>query len=74
MAPLLAMALLQRQIAKLASRLLYSWSLLRNNNTAINLEMFTLSYGSSSGATPSVFSLDLVFFHFIWCSSVFMAV
>jgi len=37
---------LQRQVAKLASGLLCSWSLLRNNNTALNLQMFTLSYGS----------------------------
>jgi len=37
---------LQRQVAKLASRLLYSWSLLRTNNTAINLQMFTSSYGT----------------------------
>jgi len=36
----------QRQVAKLASRLLYSWSLLRNNNMAINRQMFTSSYGS----------------------------
>jgi len=36
----------QRQVAKLASGLLYSWSLLRNNNTVIHLEMFTSSYGS----------------------------
>jgi len=37
---------LQRQFAKLASGLLYSWSLLRNNNTAINLQMLTSSYSS----------------------------
>ena len=37
---------LQRQFAKLVSRLLYSWSFLRNNNTAINLQMLTSSYGS----------------------------
>jgi len=37
---------LQKQVAKLASRLLYSWSLLRNNNTAVNLQKFTPSYGS----------------------------
>jgi len=37
---------LQRQVAKLANRLLYSWSLLRCN-TARNLQMFTSSYGSS---------------------------
>jgi len=35
---------LQKQIAKLVSGLLYSWSLLCNNNRAINLRMFTLSY------------------------------
>jgi len=39
-------ALPQRQIAKLASGLLYSWSLWRSNNTAINLQMFSSSYGS----------------------------
>jgi len=33
-------------IAKHVSRLLFYWSLLRNNNTAINLQMFTSSYGS----------------------------
>ena len=37
---------LQMQVAKLASGLLYSGSLLRNNNTAKNLQMFTSSYGS----------------------------
>ena len=37
---------LRRQVAKLASGMLYSWSLLRNNNTAIYLQMFTSSYGS----------------------------
>ena len=37
---------LQRQVAKLTSGLFYSWSLLRNNNTAINLQMFTLSHSS----------------------------
>ena len=37
---------MQRQVGKLASGLLYSWSLSRNNNTAINLEMFISSYGS----------------------------
>jgi len=36
----------ERQVAKLASGLLYSWSLLRNNKTAINLQIFTSSYGS----------------------------
>jgi len=36
---------LQRQVAKLANGLLYSRSLLRNNNTAIILQMFTSSYG-----------------------------
>jgi len=35
---------LQRQVAKLASGLLYCWSLLRNNNTAINLQTFTSSW------------------------------
>jgi len=32
---------LQRQVAKLASAQLYSWTLLRNYNTAINLKKFT---------------------------------
>jgi len=36
----------QRQFAEPASGLFYCWSLLRNNNTAINLHMFTSSYGS----------------------------
>ena len=35
---------LPRQVAKLASGLFYGWSLLRNNNTAINLQTFTSSY------------------------------
>ena len=39
-------ALLQRQIAKLASGWLYSWSLWRNNNTQINLQIYSPSYGS----------------------------
>ena len=30
---------------------------------------FNHSIRRTSGATPSVFPLDLVFFHFIWCSS-----
>jgi len=38
--------LLQRQYAKLDSGLLCSWSLLLNNNTAINVQMFTSSHGS----------------------------
>jgi len=37
---------LQRQIAKPASGLLHSWSLLHNNNTATNLQMFTSNNGS----------------------------
>jgi len=44
-------ALWQRQIAKLANGLLYSWSLWRNNNTTINFQMFSSSYGSSRFAT-----------------------
>jgi len=40
---------LQGQVAKLASRLLCSWSLLRNNNTAINLQMFTSRQGCQVG-------------------------
>jgi len=38
---------LQKQVAKLANGLFYRWSLLRNNNTAINLQTPTSSYGSS---------------------------
>jgi len=40
---------------------------------ATNLLMFTSSYDntSSSGAAPSVFPLNLVFLHFIQCSSGF---
>jgi len=41
---------LQRQVAKLASGLLYYWSLLRNNNAAINLQMCT---STSSGSRRS---------------------
>ena len=37
---------LQRPAEKLASGLLYSWSILHNNNTAIHLQMFTSSNGS----------------------------
>jgi len=36
---------LQRQVPKLASGLLYSWSLLSDNTKAINLQIFTSSYG-----------------------------
>ena len=59
--------LLQRQIAKLASGLLYSWSLLRNNNTVINLSMFSSSYGSrrfaacDQGLQLRVFSTQICF-------------
>jgi len=41
----------QRQVVKLTSELLYSWSLLRTNNTAINLQMFTSVCCSRSFAT-----------------------
>jgi len=37
---------LQRWVAKVASRLFYCWSLLRNNNMATNLQNFTLYCGS----------------------------
>ena len=37
---------LQMQVAKLENGLFYCWSLLRNNNAAINLQTFTSSYGS----------------------------
>jgi len=37
---------LQRRDAKVASGLLYCWSLLCNNNMATNLQRFTLYYGS----------------------------
>ena len=37
---------LQRQVAKLACGLFYYLCLLRNNNTAINFQTFTSSYGS----------------------------
>ena len=37
---------LQKQVVKLASGLVYWWSLSRNNNTAINLPTFTANYGS----------------------------
>ena len=40
------LALMQRLIAKFASGLLYCWSLWRNNNTAINLQMFSSSFRS----------------------------
>jgi len=53
---------LQKQVAKLTSGLLYSWSLLRNNNTAINLQMFTSSYGSRRFAACDQGS-HLGFFH-----------
>jgi len=42
-------AVMKRQIAKLASGLLYCWCLWRNN-TAINLQMFSSSYGSRTFA------------------------
>jgi len=44
--------LLQRQVAKLASGLLFSWPLWRKNNTTINLQMFSSSYGA--GVLPLV--------------------
>jgi len=40
----------QRQVAKLASRFFYCWSLLPNNNLASNLQMFTSSYDSRRSA------------------------
>jgi len=36
---------LQRQVAKRASELIYCWSLLRSNTTAINLQTCTSSHG-----------------------------
>jgi len=39
-------AYLQRQVAKLECWLVYCWSLLRNNNMATNLHVFTSSYGN----------------------------
>ena len=36
---------LQRWVAKVANKLFYCWSLLRNNNRATNLQRFTLYYG-----------------------------
>ena len=54
----------QRQVAKFVRRLFYFWSLLRNNNTAINLQMFTSSYGSSrSGAWDQARAHTEGFFH-----------
>jgi len=35
---------LQKRVAKVASGLLYCWSLLRNNNMATNVQRFTLHY------------------------------
>jgi len=37
---------LQSKVAKLDSGLFYYWSILRSNNTAINLQTSTSSYGS----------------------------
>jgi len=34
-------------VEKVVSGLFYCWSLLRNNNMAINLQKFTLYYGST---------------------------
>ena len=55
---------------KLARGLLYSWSLLRNNNTAINLQMFTSSYGSRrfvhvTTAPTEVFSIQIFYLLFL---------
>jgi len=36
---------MQRQVVTLTTRLFYCWSLLRNNNTATNLQGFIWSYG-----------------------------
>jgi len=66
-----ALPVCRGNVAKLACRLFYCWVLLRNNNMATNLPVFTLRFAACSGATPGVFPLDLVIFHFIWCSSVF---
>ena len=58
---------LQRQVRKLASGSLKSWSLLCNNNMAINLEIFTSCYGSSrfsacdQGSHWGFFHSDLFF-------------
>jgi len=37
---------LQRQFAKVSNRLLYCWSIMRNNTMVANLQKFTLYYGS----------------------------
>jgi len=39
-------ACLQKQVAKLACRLFYSWVLLRNNNMATNLHVLTLRFAA----------------------------
>jgi len=55
------------QVTKLASGFLYSWSLLRNNNTAVNLQMFNSSCGNSvlphvtRARTEDFFHPDLFF-------------
>jgi len=64
---------MQRRVAKPANGLLYSWSLLRNNNTAINLQMFTSSYGSrrfaacDQGSHWGSFSTQICFFNWPVC-------
>jgi len=59
---------LQRQVAKLVNGLYYYWSLLRNNNTVINVQMLTSSCGSrcfsafTRALTVGFFPPDLPFF------------
>jgi len=68
---------LQMQVAKLASRLLYCWSLLRNNWLAMNIKMFTSSCGSRRSSacdqfSHCVFSTQICFFGRPGCLGLIM--
>jgi len=54
-------ACLQRQVARLACWLFYRWSLLRNNNVATNLYVFT----SSSVGLPDVLERQELFLNLL---------
>jgi len=72
-----ALICLQRQFAKLASKLFYCWSLLHNNNLATNLQMLSSFYGNLANwcivytvhtkfENFGIFSKLLVFKFLIW--------
>jgi len=54
---------LHKQVAKLASGLIYCWFSLRNNNTAVNLQTFTSSYCSRRFSACDQQGAHYVFLH-----------